>query len=80
MLAQQASGVQADGSRVTYADPEYFGGFAYVCFIEADGGATFFNNYVAGTFDFASRIAGALLIGGGMNGVRRDRPSFRSIW
>jgi dienelactone hydrolase len=71
MLAQQASGVQADGSRVTYADAEYFGGFAYVYFIGVDGGATFFNNYVAGTFDFASRIAGALLIGGRMNEVRK---------
>jgi len=71
MLAQQASGVQADGSRVTYADAEYFGGFAYLYFIGVDGGATFFNNYVAGTFDFASRIAGALLIGGRMNEVRK---------
>jgi dienelactone hydrolase len=71
MLAQQTSGVQTDGSRVTYADAEYFGGFAYVYFIGVDGGATFFNNYVAGTFDFASRIAGALLISGGMNEVRK---------
>src|SRR5512136_825589 len=71
MLSQQASGVQTDGSRVTYADAEYFGGFAYLYFIGVDGGATFFNNYVAGTFDFASRIAGALLIGGGVNEVRK---------
>jgi hypothetical protein len=71
MLAQYASGVQADGSSVTYADAEYFGGFAYVYFIGVYGGATFFNNYVAGTFDFASRIAGALLIGGRMNEVRK---------
>ncbi len=71
MLAQQAFGVQANGSRVTYADAEYFGGFAYLYFIGVEGGATFFNNYVAGTFDFASRIAGALLIGGGMSEVRK---------
>ncbi len=71
MLAQQASGVQADGSPVTYADAEYFGGFAYVYFIGVDGGATFFNNYIAGTFDCASRIAGALLVGGGMDEVRK---------
>ena len=71
MLAQQASGVQADGSTATYTDAEYFGGFAYVYFIGVDGGATFFNNYIAGTFDSASRIAGALLIGGGMDEVRK---------
>ncbi len=71
MLAQQASGVQADGAPVSYTDAEYFGGFAYVYFIGVDGGATFFNNYIAGTFDFASRIAGALLVGGGVDEVRK---------
>ncbi len=71
MLAQQASGVQADGTPASYTDAEYFGGFAYVYFVGVDGGATFFNNYIAGTFDFASRIAGALLIGGGMDEVRK---------
>lgn len=71
MLAQQASGTQADGSPVTYADAEYFGGFAYLYLIGVDGGATFFNNYIAGTFDCASRIAGALLVGGGMDEVRK---------
>ena len=71
MLAQQASGVQADGSPVTYTDAEYFGGFAYIYFIGVDGGATFFNNHIAGTFNFASRIAGALLVGGGVDEVRK---------
>jgi hypothetical protein len=71
MLAQQASGVQADGTPVSYSDAEYFGGFAYVYFIGVDGGATFFNNYIATTFDFASRIAGALLVGGGADEVRK---------
>jgi poly(3-hydroxybutyrate) depolymerase len=71
MLAQQATGVQADGSAVTYADAEYFGGFAYLYFIGVEGGATFFHNYVAGTFDCVSRIAGALLIGGRMDEVRK---------
>jgi hypothetical protein len=71
MLAQQASGVRADGSPVAYTDAEYFGGFAYVYFIGVDGGSTFFSNYIAGTFDFVSRIAGALLIGGGMDEVRK---------
>jgi len=71
MLAQQASGVQTDGSAVAYTDAEYFGGFAYVYFIGVDGGAAFFNNYIATTFDFASRIAGALLVGGGVDEVRK---------
>jgi poly(3-hydroxybutyrate) depolymerase len=71
MLAQQASGTQADGTAVSYTDAEYFGGFAYVYFIGVDGGATFFNNYIATTFDFASRIAGAVLIGGGVDEVRK---------
>jgi hypothetical protein len=35
-----------------------------------DGGATFFNNYLATTFDFVSRIAGALLVGGKADEVR----------
>ncbi len=71
MLAQQASGTQPDGTPVSYTDAEYFGGFAYVYFIGVDGGATFFNNYIATTFDFASRIAGAALIGGGVDEVRK---------
>lgn len=71
MLAQQATGTQADGSMVTYADAEYFGGFAYLYFIGVDGGATFFHNHIAGTFDCVSRIAGALLIGGRMDEVRK---------
>ena len=71
MLAQQASGVQADGTAVAYSDAEYFGGFGYIYFIGVDGGATFFNNYIATTFDFVSRIAGALLVGGGVDEVRK---------
>jgi poly(3-hydroxybutyrate) depolymerase len=71
MLAQGASGTAADGSPATFTDAEYFGGFAYEYFIGVDGGATFFNNNIAGTFDFASRIAGALLIGGGVDEVRK---------
>jgi predicted peptidase len=71
MLAQKASGPLANGGNATYTDGEYFGGFAYVYFIGVDGGATFFNNYIVTTFDFASRIAGALLIGGGMDEVRK---------
>jgi dienelactone hydrolase len=36
-----------------------------------DGGATFFNNHLATTFDFVSRIAGALLVGGGVDEIRK---------
>lgn len=71
MLSQQASGPGPDGNPVTYADAEYFGGFAYLYFIGVDGGATFFHNWIAGTFDCVSRIAGAVLIGGRMDEVRK---------
>lgn len=65
MFAQH--GLQAPGSPgggVFYSDAEYFGGFGYLYFIGVDGGATFFNNHIATTVDFAGRIAGALLING----------------
>lgn len=71
MLAQQASGVRLDGTPVSYTDAEYFGGFAYVYVVGIDGGATFFNNHIATTFDFGSRIAGALLVNGRVDEVRK---------
>ena len=71
MLAQKAVGTQADGSPVVYADAEYFGGYGYTYFIGVDGGATFFNNNLATTFDFVSRIAGALLVGGDVDEIRK---------
>ena len=70
MLAQKASGVDAEGNTVYYSDAEYFGGYGYVYFIGIDGGATFFNNYIAPEIDFAGRLAGALLIGGDMQEIR----------
>ena len=79
MLAQKASGTRADGSTVVYSDAEYFGGYGYLYFIGVDGGATFFHNYIATTFDFASRIAGALLIGGGVEEVRKV-PTFVPVY
>lgn len=54
----------------TYSDGDYFGGFGFLYVIGIDGGATFFNNYIASTFDYASRIAGVLLINGKMEEVR----------
>jgi|WetSurMetagenome_2_1015567.scaffolds.fasta_scaffold04691_7 hypothetical protein len=71
MLAQQASGVRPDGTPVSYTDAEYFGGFAYLYVVGVDGGATFFNNHIATTFDFASRIAGALLVNSRVDEVRK---------
>ena len=69
MLAQKEGGVDAEGNAVSYSDAEYFGGYGYIYVIGIDGGATFFNNYIATTFDYASRIAGALLINGEMDEI-----------
>jgi hypothetical protein len=55
----------------TYSDGAYFGGFGFLYVIGVDGGATFFNNYIASTFDYASRIAGVLLINSKMDEVRK---------
>ncbi len=55
----------------TYSDGDYFGGFGFIYVIGIDGGATFFNNYIAGTLDYAGRIAGALLINGRMDEIRQ---------
>ena len=71
MLAQKDFGLDADGNRISYADAEYFGGYGYEYFIGVDGGATFFNNYIAPEIDFEGRLAGVLLIGGEMQKVRK---------
>jgi predicted esterase len=69
MLAQKA--YERSGNATTYySDAEYFGGYGYTYVIGIDGGATFLNNYIAGTFDYVSRIAGMLLINGKMENVR----------
>lgn len=69
MLAQKAS--EKSGNVTSYySDAEYFGGYGYTYVIGIDGGATFLNNFVAGTFDYISRIAGMLLINGKMDSVR----------
>jgi pimeloyl-ACP methyl ester carboxylesterase len=69
MLAQKAS--ETAGKVTTfYSDAEYFGGYGYTYVIGIDGGATFLNNYVAGTLDYVSRIAGMLLINGKMDHIR----------
>jgi dienelactone hydrolase len=67
------SGLAAPGAApgVSYSDAEYFGGFGYTYFIGLGGGATFFNNHIATTMDFAGRIAGALLVDGGVDAIRK---------
>ena len=52
-----------------YADSSYFGGLTYRYLIGIDGGATFVNEYIAGTTDYITRIAGLLLVGGTMSRV-----------
>ncbi len=49
-----------------YSDAAYFGGFGFIYVVGIDGGATFFNNFIASTVDYAGRLAGALLINGKM--------------
>lgn len=69
MFAQKA--LERTGDKTTYySDAEYFGGFGYTYVIGIDGGATFLNNYLAGTIDYISRIAGMLLINGSMENIR----------
>ena len=51
-------------------DAAYYGGFAYRYMIGIGGGATFINNYVAGTMDYIGRVAGLMLIGGSMDAIR----------
>jgi len=71
MLSQKTRGVDADGNAVAYSDAEYFGGYGYEYFVGIEGGATFFNNYIAPEIDFIGRLAGSLLIGGDMQEVRK---------
>ena len=70
LLAQKAYET-VNGARVYYSDAEYMGSYGYWYLIGIDGGATFLNNYVSIAFDFASRIAGMLLVGGDMEAFRQ---------
>ncbi|MBN2241592.1 MAG: hypothetical protein JW793_02795, partial [Acidobacteria bacterium] len=53
-----------------YADSAYYGGVTYRYLIGLDGGATFINNYISSTFDYVTRVAGMILVGGDMERVR----------
>ena len=59
----------------TYSDGDYFGGFGFLYVVGIDGGATFFNNYIASTFDYASRIAGVLLINSRHDAIGPEKAS-----
>lgn len=67
--AQGAAGVlkEVDGVKCTFAEGEYFGGFSYRFAFAVDGGATYFNNYIATNEEYMGRFAGVALIGGQMN-------------
>lgn len=65
--------------KFTYVDAYAYGGYGYLYVIGIDGGATFLNNYVSGTFDYVSRIAGMVLVGGSMDRVR-DVASFVPVY
>ena len=69
MFAQKASEPGGRGAP-GYADGEYFGGFSNLYVVGIDGGATYLNNYIAGTIDYVGRIAGMLLINGKMERAR----------
>ena len=65
------AGERADNVITTYSDAGYYGGFGFIYAIGIDGGATFFNNYIAGTVDYAGRLAGVLLINGKMADISK---------
>lgn len=64
------AGSNVNGENIRYADALYYGGYGFYYVIGMDGGATFLNNYVAGTLDYVSRIGGMLLINGKMDRIR----------
>ena len=61
-------GGSAEGG--TTAEGAYFGGTTFRYLIGIDGGATFISNYIASNFDYITRVAGLLLVGGHMDRIR----------
>ena len=59
-----------DDKAYYYADSAYYGGITYRYLIGLDEGATFINNFISTTYDYITRIAGLLLVGGGMERIR----------
>ena len=62
--------IRGEDKTTYYADAGYMGGLTYRYIIGMDGGATFVNDYIASSFDYVSRIAGMLLVGGSMEKIR----------
>ena len=54
----------------TTAEGAYFGGTTFRYLIGIDGGADFISNYIATNFDYVTRLAGLLLVGGHMERIR----------
>ena len=67
----QGVSVTTDAGRFTALDGVYYGGFSYYYLIGIDEGATFLSNYVMPVEDFTSRIAGVLLVNGGMDRMKK---------
>ena len=63
--------IRGTESTTYYADNTYFGGLTYRYLIGIEGGATFINDYVAGSLDNISRVAGMLLYGGSMAAISK---------
>ena len=64
-------GGTAGGSpAATTAEGAYYGGTTFRYLIGIDGGATFISNYIASNFDYVTRLAGLLLVGGHMDRIR----------
>lgn len=59
-----------DDKAYYYADSAYYGGITYRYLIGLDEGATFINNFISTTYDYITRIAGLLLVGGDMERIR----------
>lgn len=62
---------RVEGKPSYYADSAWYGGVTYRYLIGLDGGATFINNYISSTFDYITRVAGLLLVGGEMERIRQ---------
>ena len=67
--AQCSVGVsmQVNGINSMIADGDYYGGFSYRFAYAINGGATYYNDYIATNEEYMGRFAGVALINGGMD-------------
>lgn len=68
-LVTAINGMKGRVTDGTAADSEYYGSWKNLYVIGIDAGATFLNNYVVGTENFVSRMAGMLLYNGSMGNL-----------